>query len=162
MDEIGAILKQTREDNNLSLNKVVNDLKVSRIFIEKIEDNNFEDYLDNAYLIGHVRAYSNYLNLDANAIIKKLKIQISFSKKDFLEELPKPIGNNNFSFNSKFIPFFSIIFLATGFYFLFIKSNQEVINYSMTPKIPESLESKIEQYAMSSVMNSDYDKNSLE
>ena len=32
----------------------------------------------------------------------------------------------------------------------------------MTPKIPESLESKIEQYAMSSVMNSDDDENSLE
>ena len=71
MDKIGAILKQTREDNNLSLNKVINDLKVSRNFIEKIEDDNFEDYLDKAYLIGHVRAYSNYLNLDANEIIKK-------------------------------------------------------------------------------------------
>ena len=113
-----------------------------------IENNNFPDYINRVFLIGHIRSYAQLLNLDDNLIIENFKIQTSFINDNELYELQKPTKIFNISAFSKSISLFSIIIIASSFYFLFIGPNSSKIEYAMTPNIPENLESVIEETEM--------------
>lgn len=78
MESIGQILKDTREQKGLSLDQVARDTHIAKRFILAIEEENFDDFPGDTYILGFLRNYAEYLGLDAAEIItryKNLKIQ---------------------------------------------------------------------------------------
>ena len=148
MELIGKTLKKERLKKKIRLQKISKDLNISHEFLLDIENNNFPDYINRVFLIGHIRSYAQLLNLDDNLIIENFKIQTSFINDKELYELQKPTNIFNLSVFSKSISLFSIILIASSFYFLFINPNSSKTEYAMTPNIPENLESVIEATEM--------------
>jgi cytoskeleton protein RodZ len=148
METVGESFKRARKSQKIDLNTVSQDLKISESLLGDIENNQFPSYINVTFLIGHIRSYAKYLNLDEKLLIENFKIQISFDGNNLNNEMRKPnTPVIQFSF-FKALSFVSIIIISSSFYFLFIPSNDLQPEYAMTPNIPENLESTLEEIEM--------------
>ena len=75
---VGSNLKKIRLSKKINLINICNDLKISRTLLKQIENDDFQKGISIVYLIGHIRAYANYLDLDSDEVIKRFKEQTSF------------------------------------------------------------------------------------
>ena len=148
METVGESFKRARKSQKIDLNTASQDLKISESLLGDIENNQFPSYINVTFLIGHIRSYAKYLNLDEKLLIENFKIQISFDGNNLNNEMHKPnTPVIQFSF-FKALSFVSIITISSSFYFLFIPSNDLQPEYAMTPNIPENLESILEEIEM--------------
>ena len=79
MKTVGQILSIERNSKNLSINDISIELKISKSIIIDLENDNIKNNPDIIFNIGHLRSYSNFLELDTDTIIKKFKNEVSFN-----------------------------------------------------------------------------------
>ena len=144
MNTVGKILLITRNSKNLSISDISIELKISKSIIIDLENDNIKNNPDIIFNIGHLRSYSNFLELDTDTIIKKFKDQVSFNIKEEKKNIT-PIVENNFFKIEKFFAASIILVVFTSFYFLFVDQNNNEINFALIPDIPESLEPIVEK-----------------
>ena len=145
MDTIAEIIKSNRVSKKISIEEVSKELNIQSDIIKKIESNSYTNDSDIIFLIGHIRSYSNFLDLDSDRIIKIFKKQISFNKNDTIEKINKPIMHNQYLSLQKFFPMTLIFVIFISFYLLFINESQKSIDYALIPDLPESYEPIIEK-----------------
>ena len=163
MELIGDYLKFTRLNKNISLEKITQDLNLSKSLIEDIENNSFPKYINEVFLIAHIRSISKYLNLDANNVVEKFKVQNLLVNNKKKQVISKPISKKYNLNPSKAFSFVSVIIISFSFYFFFIKQNDLSPDYAMTSDIPENLEASIEEIEMKlALKNKIIDKNSID
>ena len=144
MKTVGQILSIERKTKNLSISDISIELKISKSIIVDLENDNIKNNPDIIFNIGHLRSYSNFLELDAETIINKFKDQVSFNIKEEKKNIT-PIIDNNFFKIEKFFAASIIMVVFTSFYFLFVDQNDNEINFALIPDIPESLEPIVEK-----------------
>ena len=144
MKTVGQILSIERNSKNLSISDIAIELKISKSIIIDLENDNIKNNPDIIFIIGHLRSYSNFLELDTDTIIKQFKDQVSFNIKEENKNIT-PIVENSFFKIEKFFAMSLILIIFTSFYFLFIDQNNNEINYALVPDIPESLEPIVEK-----------------
>ena len=144
MKTVGQILSIGRNSKNLSISDISIELKISKSIIIDLENDNIKNNPDIIFNIGHLRSYSNFLELDTDTIIKKFKNEVSFNIKEEKKNIT-PIVENNFFKIEKFFAASIILIIFTSFYFLFIDQNDNEINFALVPDIPESLEPIVEK-----------------
>ena len=144
METVGQILSSERNCKNLSINDIAAELKISKNIIIDLENDNIKNNPDIIFNIGHLRSYSNFLELDTDTIIKKFKNDLSFNIKKEKKNIT-PIVENNFFKIERFFAASLILIVFSSFYFLFIYENNNQIDYALVPDIPESLEPVIEK-----------------
>ena len=144
METVGQILSSERNCKNLSINDIAAELKISKNIIIDLENDNIKNNPDIIFNIGHLRSYSNFLELDTDIIIKKFKNDLSFNIKKEKKNIT-PIVENNFFKIERFFAASLILIVFSSFYFLFIYENNNQIDYALVPDIPESLEPIIEK-----------------
>ena len=144
MKTVGQILSIGRNSKNLSISDISIELKISKSIITDLENDNIKNNPDIIFNIGHLRSYSNFLELDTDTIIKKFKDQVSFNIKEEKKNIT-PIVENNFFKIEKFFAASIILVIFTSFYFLFVDQNDNEINFALIPDIPESLEPIVEK-----------------
>ena len=144
MKTVGQILLIGRNSKNLSINDISIELKISKSIIIDLENDDIKNNSDIIFHIGHLRSYSNFLDLDSDTIIKKFKEQVSFNIKEDKKNIT-PIVENNFFKIEKFFAASLILIIFTSFYFLFIDEKNNEINFALVPDIPESLEPVVEK-----------------
>ena len=144
MKTVGQILLIARNSKNLSISDISIELKISKSIIIDLENDNIKNNPDIIFNIGHLRSYSNFLELDTETIIKKFKDQVGFNINEEKKSIT-PIVENNFFKIEKFFAASIIFIIFTSFYFLFIDQDDNEINFALVPDIPESLEPIVEQ-----------------
>ena len=144
METVGQILSIARNSKNLSINDISIELKISKSIIIDLENDNIKNNPDIIFNIGHLRSYSNFLELDTDTIIKKFKDQVLFNNQEEKKNIT-PIIENNFFKIEKFFAASLIVIIFSSFYFLFIDQNDNEINFALVPDIPESLEPIVEK-----------------
>ena len=144
METVGQILSSERNCKNLSINDIAAELKISKNIIINLENDNIKNNPDIIFNIGHLRSYSNFLELDTDTIIKKFKNDLSFNINKEKKNIT-PIVENNFFKIERFFAASLILIIFSSFYFLFIYENNNQIDYALVPDIPESLEPIIEK-----------------
>ena len=144
MKTVGQILSIERNYKNLSISDISIELKISKSIIIDLENDNIKNNPDIIFNIGHLRSYSNFLELDTDTIIQKFKDQVSFNSKEEKKNIT-PIVENNFFKIEKFFAASLILIIFTSFYFLFVDQNDNEINFALIPDIPESLEPIVEK-----------------
>ena len=73
MEPVGQILKINRERKNLILSDVSKELKISEEILYNIENGYLQNDIDIVFILGHLRAYCSFLNLNENEIVSKFK-----------------------------------------------------------------------------------------
>jgi len=144
MKTVGQILSIERSSKNLSINDITAELKIPKSIIIDLENDNIKKNSDIIFIIGHIRTYSNFLDLDTDLIIKQFKDEVSFNIKEEKKNI-SPIVENNFFKIEKFFAASIILIIFTSFYFLFIDQDDNEINFALVPDIPESLEPIVEK-----------------
>ena len=144
MKTVGQILSIGRKSKNLTIRDIAIELKISTSLIIDLENDNIKNNSDIIFNIGHLRSYSNFLELDTDTIIKKFKDELSFNIKEEKKNIT-PIVENNFFKIEKFFAASIIFIVFTSFYFLFINQDDKEINFALVPDIPESLEPIVEK-----------------
>jgi cytoskeleton protein RodZ len=84
MESIGEKLRASREEKAFSIEQAARETHIARRFIEAMEGEHFEIFPGESYLIGFLRNYSKYLELDAEEII-------SLYRNTQIQEQPAPV-----------------------------------------------------------------------
>tara|TARA_B100000963_G_scaffold78835_1_gene66945 strand:- start:403 stop:1191 length:789 start_codon:yes stop_codon:yes gene_type:complete len=144
MKTVGQILSIGRKSKNLSISDISVELKISKIIINDLENDNIKNNSDIIFNIGHLRSYSNFLELDTDKIVEIFKNDLSFNTKEEKKNIT-PIVENSFFKIEKLFAASLILIIFTSFYFLFIDQNDNQINFALVPDIPESMEPIVEK-----------------
>ena len=90
MKEIGAALKESRENTGLSLEEVASDLKLRPSQIENIEAGNMDAFKDVFYLKYFIKEYAKYLGLSYDDLIDEFNEYIfDYTSKISLDDIKK-------------------------------------------------------------------------
>ena len=90
LESIGEKLRLARENRKLTYKDVMKETNISMTFLEALEDEEFEKFPSETYLIGFLKSYAEFLRLDTEEMIQAYKgFKIGESATP-LEELTKP------------------------------------------------------------------------
>jgi cytoskeleton protein RodZ len=70
---LGMIFRSARTRQNKDLEAISEQLKIRKVFLQAIENEQFDILPGGVYTIGFIRSYAQYLGLDHDAIIDQLK-----------------------------------------------------------------------------------------
>lgn len=84
MESIGSIFKKVRTEKDISLDKIARSTKISKQLIIALEDEDYEAFPGETYLIGFIRIYAEHLNLDSDRMV-------NIYKNTILQEQPIPV-----------------------------------------------------------------------
>lgn len=92
MNEIGSVLKDTRESSGVSLNEASKDLNIKVEILENIEDGRVGAFKDIFELKEYIGVYSKYLGLDEQAMIDEFNdYMFEYTSKIPIKEIEKTI-----------------------------------------------------------------------
>jgi cytoskeletal protein RodZ len=148
MEFVGKYLKSVRIQQNCTIQELADELKINKSLINSIELDDFPEYLNPVYIIGHIRSYANFFDLDADDLIETFKIQISYNELSENRHISKPVKTISLLSFVKTFYFASIIIIAFTFYLMFVRPNSSDIEYAMTPDLPENLKYNLEKIEM--------------
>jgi len=78
MESLGEKLRSSRREQDYTIDQVARDTMISRRYLEALEAEDFSAFPGEAYLIGFLRNYAEYLGLDISALItlyRNMKLQ---------------------------------------------------------------------------------------
>ena len=157
MESVGDILKKTRVGKKISLSNVSKELKISEEILSNLENNYLQKDIDRVFIIGHLRSYCFFLNLNHNEIIELYKSQyFPLEKKN--TEIEKPKFEYKFLYSNKLISFSLMLLIFGSFYFLFIEVEKPLREYAIIPDLPENYIAIVEGANLRDVVNN---KNTL-
>lgn len=93
-DNVGALLCATRMRMAGDLQAIAKILRIRYSYLVAIEDGRYEDLPGSAYSVGFVRAYADYLGLDGNEVVKRLREETNGSVTKTRFEFPLPSGES--------------------------------------------------------------------
>jgi cytoskeleton protein RodZ len=74
---VGALLRRRREEIQQDVEDVSGQLRIRSTYIRAIEEGRFQELPGNAYAIGFVRAYADYLGLDGNTVVSDYRDELA-------------------------------------------------------------------------------------
>lgn len=95
MESIGEKFKKRREERGLFIEQIARDTNISKKYIEAIENEDFSEMPGEAYLLGFLRAYADYLDIDPDevvAIYKNTKIQEQPVPEELIPQKKSPLS----------------------------------------------------------------------
>jgi cytoskeletal protein RodZ len=72
MGDLGDLLRRTREEKGLSLDQVVEAIRIRKEFLQALEEEDFDRLPAAVYVKGFLRNYATFLGLDAQEILRQL------------------------------------------------------------------------------------------
>lgn len=85
MESYGELLKKTRESKEVDLDKAAREISIERRYLEGLEAEDSAVFPGEAYMVGFLRNYSEYLELDTEFVLK-------LYKNKQIQESPLPQG----------------------------------------------------------------------
>lgn len=70
---LGDLLRETREQKNLSLDDVEKGTNIRKLYIKSIEEGNYEKLPGEVFLKGFIKTYGKFLGLDSQKLIEQYK-----------------------------------------------------------------------------------------
>jgi cytoskeletal protein RodZ len=90
LNEIGELLRTTREESGVSLEEASGDLEIKTLILENIEDGNIGCFKDIFVLKDYIYDYSKYLGLEPEKIIDEFNEYLfEYTSKIPLEDIEK-------------------------------------------------------------------------
>lgn len=90
MNEIGCLLRTTREESGVSIEEASNDLEIKTLILENIEDGNIGCFKDIFVLKQYIHDYAKYLGLEPDELIDEFNEYLfEYTSKIPLEDIEK-------------------------------------------------------------------------
>ena len=89
--ELGAMMREMRENLGHELDAVARDLRIRLVYLEAIESGRLTDLPGNAYVSGFLRSYSDFLGLEGEEIVRRFKVAGAEISSQPQLHLPSPV-----------------------------------------------------------------------
>lgn len=134
---VGTILRAARLRRKEELSEVAEALRIRSPFLLAIEEGRYNDLPGSAYAVGFLRAYADYLNLDADEVVRRFKAEAAggFSNRS---ELVFPSVASEGRVPGGALLFLGLI-LAGAAYGGWYYASSDTSTAEMVPAIPERL-----------------------
>jgi cytoskeletal protein RodZ len=85
LKNLGDALRSKREEMNVTLKEAENATSIRMLYLQAIEDGRVSHFISNAYAMGFIRQYANFLGFDGEKLIKDHPdaFRIPIEKQDF-------------------------------------------------------------------------------
>lgn len=115
---VGDVLREAREERNLTLEMVADELMIRRFYLECLEKGSFRDLPERVYAMGFVRNYASLLGLDPRALVEQFKRDAYGTRQGngYLVELnmPEPVVHSVVPGRSAMITALVVLVLLVG------------------------------------------------
>jgi cytoskeletal protein RodZ len=135
MVSLGETLRRAREEKGLAVESAARDTNIARRYLTALETEDFAQFPAEAYALGFLKNYSEYLGLDVNEILSLFKVIK-------IQEQPLPMNEllTKTSGPPKVLPFIIILVVVlvgagTGAFFLWKGSRTET-NHEVAVHVP--------------------------
>ncbi len=89
--ELGAIMREMRENLGHDLVSVASDLRIRLVYLEAIESGRLADLPGGVYVTGFLRAYSDFLGLDGEEVVRRFRMAGVGTSNQSQLHLPSPV-----------------------------------------------------------------------
>ena len=141
-DSIGSLLQNARNNKNEELSVVSRSLRIRQVYLEAIENNQFNILPGDIYVSGFIRSYATYLGLDSEDIIERYKSDIDRGKIKPKLIFPTYVAEN--SIPGATILLLGVMIALVGYGSWYFFSNKNIFTTDQVAKIPDSLTSLID------------------
>jgi cytoskeletal protein RodZ len=148
MQTVGTYLKSNRESKNISLSEIAHHTKISKLYLDCLEKDDFRNIPGGPYIKGYISSYAEFIGIDENEAIKKYDSSNQENKltKQADIDIVKNSRLQPLAFISKKIRILSLVFiiiipLLVGFYH-FMFQDQENTKLDKSLKSPMKSESQ--------------------
>lgn len=143
MKKVGQVFKQEREEKGLSLEEVVEKVKVPLDFLLALENEDYQQLPEGLYPTLYVRKYANFLDLDEEKML-------AFFRRDFIKkEEPKKLSFSNFGWGQKWVKYIGVGFIISLFliylgyqYWTYVRPPSVKMNLINSPEQGQVLKGK--------------------
>lgn len=130
--DVGTEMRTVREANGFELSKVAADLRIRDDYLEAIENGRYVDLPGTPYAVGFVRAYAEYLSLDATELADRFKAEIADLEHRSDLVFPVPVSEGRLPGGAVFLASLVLAAVVYGvWYFYSTSSKGDVV--SATP-----------------------------
>jgi cytoskeleton protein RodZ len=141
MNQIGPLFRDARTESGKTIEDAVRETKIAKKYLVAIENENFDVFPGETYLLGFIRNYSQFLGLDPDEMILKYR--------DFkIQEQPAPIeqltAKPHYQKRYVLIGIIGIIVISTVLYML-LSPRREGIEKRREKKAREAVEEQGEK-----------------
>lgn len=143
--ELGAMMREMRENLGHDLEKVADDLRIRLVYLEAIETGRLGDLPGNAYVSGFLRAYSDYLGLDGEEIVRRFKMAGAEISNQTQLHLPSPVEEGRLP--TAFILMVAAVIAAGAYGGWYYLSSQGSDPMETVAKLPSELSGLVEDAA---------------
>ena len=157
MELVGQILKKNRKIKKLSILDISNELNISKEILDDIENDHFQNNIDYVFILGHLRSYCSFLDLNQDELVDQFKKQHQ-PNENIKINIRKPKVINNLLYSNKIFSFSLIIMIFTTFYFLFVEVDKPSKEYALIPDLPENYIAIIEKASVEGLVKSNNTK----
>ncbi len=99
--ELGEKLKNARIQSGITLEHIEEETKIRRLYLEAIENENFDVLPPRVYAIGFVKKYARFLGLDENELAVEFKQKAYGGQNQDEETKPQPLAPNGLNIPPK-------------------------------------------------------------
>ncbi len=142
MESYGKLLKDAREAKNLDLEKVAREISIERRYLEGLEAEESGVFPGEAYMVGFLKNYATYLELDCDFLLK-----LYHNKQ--IQEAPLPEGLYGNYRKKSFLPIVIISSIAVACVIIVVSVLLVIKNKKVTDdEVIVSSKSKNKQYEL--------------
>ncbi len=94
---LGEFLQETRKEKGVSIDEIVRETNISKSYLEALEDNKFEDFPGETYVLGFLSTYAEALEIDRQLVSSMYRRQMQIEQDAPLEELVGTRKRSSFS-----------------------------------------------------------------
>lgn len=86
--EVGLLFQEERKRRNLTIQDVCAELHIRQLYIKSIEQGKLSELPGYVYIIGFIKSYAGFLELDTQEILRRLDLGEKIKDKPILSNLP--------------------------------------------------------------------------
>ncbi len=142
-ESVATLLRRTREQQGRQLSDVAATLNIRYVYLEAIEEGEFNKLPGTTYAIGFLRGFAEYLGLDHKEIVHRFKAEVAGLDKQTQLVFPTPVPEGKVPGGALIFVSVLCLTLAYGAWSLF--SDQDTQVAELVPVVPERLQNLIDE-----------------
>lgn len=91
-ERIGDILRQARLNRNEDLYLIAEYLRIKPAFLIALENSQYDEFPADAYIIGFLRTYANFLGVDGKDAVDRYRYEMAGRRKKPVLSMPTPVS----------------------------------------------------------------------
>ncbi|MBT4625939.1 MAG: helix-turn-helix domain-containing protein [Rhodospirillales bacterium] len=134
---VSTILREAREASGQSLEEVASQSRISRKYLEALEEGRFAALPGNTYILGFIRTYAGHMGLDGDELVNQYKSNSENATDKTTLDFPEPLPETGIPGGT--ILFAGIVVAVMAYGGWYVATEEDNSRANMVAAVPERL-----------------------